>query len=400
VSSDSAPRLHRGWDIYEIALCDDPHAALRELRESDPIHDAGNGVFLITRHADVLRVFRDPALHAGTGVSESFGAESGLLYDVMQCWLMSLDGPEHLRARGLVSREFTPRRVAALEPAVKEISERLVDALAREAASASGADLVAGLAFALPSEVIRHLFRIDADEWRERVETLFRPGTAPLAPGGAIEGLAVYFQEKLARPERLPPDGLLALLRVADPEAGALRDLEVVANCVLLVTAAIDTTTGLIANAVLCLLQHREALEAALARPELLETAVEETLRYEPSALSGSRHATQAVEVGGRTLPAGSHLLCSIAAANRDPRRFERPDVFDLRRTAIEHVGFGGGRHVCLGAPLARLEARAALASLLARLPRLELAEEKVVFRKDNPTVRAPVSLLVRAGRA
>jgi cytochrome P450 len=92
--------------------------------------------------------------------------------------------------------------------------------------------------------------------------------------------------------------------------------------------------------------------------------------------------------------------LCSIAAANRDPRRFERPDAFDLRRTAIEHVGFGGGRHVCLGAPLARLEARAALASLFARLPRLELAEEKVVFRKDNPTVRAPVSLLVRAGRA
>src|SRR5262249_6570443 len=120
VTSESAPRLHRGWDIYEIALRDDPHAALRELRETDPVHDAGNGVFLITRHADVLRVFRDPALHAGSGVTESFGAESGLLYDVMQCWLMSLDGGEHLRARGLVSREFTPRRVAALEPAVRE----------------------------------------------------------------------------------------------------------------------------------------------------------------------------------------------------------------------------------------------------------------------------------------
>src|SRR5262249_34402419 len=124
VKSESAPHLHRGWDIYEIALRDDPHAALRELRETDPVHDAGNGVFLITRYADVLRVFRDPALHAGSGVTESFGAESGLLYDVMQCWLMSLDGAEHLRARGLVSREFTPRRVAALAPPAREIAER------------------------------------------------------------------------------------------------------------------------------------------------------------------------------------------------------------------------------------------------------------------------------------
>src|SRR5262249_11836059 len=202
-------------------------------------------------------------------------------------------------------------------------------------------------------------------EWRERVETLFGPGAASLPPGGAVEGLAVYFREKLRRPDRLPPDGLLALLRVADPEAGALADLEIVANCALLVTAAIDTTTGLIANAVLCLLRHRTALEAVRARPELVETAVQETLRYEPSALWGSRPAPQPVEVGGPLPPAGSHLLCSTAAANRDPRRFERPDDFDLARTNIEHVGFGGGRHVCLGAPLARLEARAALATLL-----------------------------------
>jgi cytochrome P450 len=389
-----------GWDIYEIALRDDPHAALRELRESDPVHDAGNGVFLVTRHADVLRVLRDPTLRAGSGVSESFGAASGLLHDVMQSWLMALDGPEHGRARGLVSREFTPRRVAALEPAVAQIAERLVGTLAREAEGSSGADLVRALALALPSEVIRHLFRIGAEEWGERVEPLFRPGGGGPGGGAVLEELAKYFQEKISRPERLPPDGLLALLRVADPEAGALSDLEVVANCVLLVTAAIDTTTGLVANAVLCLLRHRGALEAVLARPALVEAAVEETLRYEPSALSASRYAPAPVEVGGRALAAGSHLLCSIAAANRDPRRYERPDDFELGRAEREQLGFGGGRHVCLGAPLARLEARAALAALLRRLPRLELAEEPVAFRKDNPTVRSPVRLLVRTARA
>jgi cytochrome P450 len=402
MSSDSAPRpgLQRGWDIYEIALRDDPHAALRELRETDPVHDAGNGVFLVTRHADVLRVLRDPALRAGSGVTESFGASSGLLYDVMQSWLMALDGPEHVRARGLVSREFTPRRVAALGPEIEAIAGRLVDAMAPEATGATGVDLVRGLAFALPSEVIRHLFRIPAEEWSERVEPIFRPGAPGLAGGAVLEELAKYFHEKLARPERLPPDGLLALLRVEDPEIGRLSGLEVVANCVLLVTAAIDTTTGLIANAVLCLLRHPDALAAVLARPERLEAAVEETLRYEPSALSASRYAPAPLEVGGRALPAGSHLLCSIAAANRDPRRYERADEFRLERPDREHLGFGGGRHVCVGAPLARLEARLALEALLRRLPALEIAEEPVAFRKDNPTVRAPVRLLLRAPTA
>jgi len=402
MARESAPSAERaaGWDIYEIALREDPHAALRGLRESDPVHDAGNGVFLLTRYADVLRVLRDPALRAGSGVAESFGATSGLLHDVMRSWLMALDGPEHLRSRGLVSREFTPRRVALLEPVLREMAERLVNALARDAASVEGADLVAGLAFALPSELIRHLFRIEPAEWRERVEPLFRPGGAGLAGGAVLQGLAEYFQDKISRPERLPPDGLLALLRVADPTAGRLSDLEVVANCVLLVTAAVDTTTGLIANAVLCLLRHPDALAQLRARPELLEAAVEETLRYEPSALSASRYAPGPVEVGGRSLPAGSHLLCSIAAANRDPRRYERPDVFDLARADREHLGFGGGRHVCLGAPLARLEARLALASLLARLPRLELAAEKIEFRKDNPTVRSPLRLAVRQAPA
>jgi cytochrome P450 len=393
------PARTRGWDVYEIALRDDPHAALRELRESDPVHDAGGGVFFLTRHEDVLRVFRDPLLHAGIGVSESFGAASGLLHDVMAGWLMSLDGPEHQRSRGLVSREFTPRRVAALEPAIDAIAAELVEQLARGAAEPDGADLVQGLAFALPSQVIRHLFRIEPAEWAERVEPLFRPGGPGFAGGAALLGLAEYFEAKLARPERLPPDGLLALLRVADAEAGALSELKVVANCVLLVTAAIDTTTGLLANAVLCLLRHPEALARAAAEPAFLEAAIEETLRFEPSALSGSRFATAPVEVGGRRLPAGSHLLCSIAAANRDPRRFADPDRFDPARGAIEHVTFGGGRHVCLGAPLARLEARRTLGALLARLPGLALAEERVEWRKDNPTVRAPARLRVRAGR-
>jgi hypothetical protein len=389
--------MSRGWDIYEIAVRDDPHAALRELRVSDPVHEAGGGVFFLTRYDDVLRVFRDPTLRAGVGVAESFGATSGLLYDVIRSWLMSLDGPEHVRSRGLVSRVFTPRRVAELEPAIDAIASELVEHLAAQAVTREGADLVQGFAFALPSQVIRHLFRIEPAEWAERVEPLFRPGGPGFAGGAALLGLAEYFGAKLSRPERLPPEGLLVLLRAADPEAGALSELEVVANCVLLVTAAIDTTAGLLSNTMLCLLERPELLARARREPAFLEAAIEESLRFEPSALSGSRFAPAAVEVGGRTLPAGSHLLCSIAAANRDPSRFPDPDRFDPTRGAIEHVTFGGGRHVCVGAPLARLEARRGLGALLRRLPELALAEERVEWRKDNPTVRAPARLCVRA---
>ena len=390
--------MARGWDIYEIALRDDPHSALRELRESDPVHEAGGGVFFLTRYDDVLRAFRDPALRAGVGVAESFGARSGLLHDVISSWLMSLDGPEHVRSRGLVSRVFTPRRVAELEPAVDAIAAELAERLAARAQAPEGADLVHGFAFALPSQVIRHLFRIDPAEWAERVETIFRPGGPGFAGGAALLGLAEYFEAKVARPERLPAEGLFPLLRAADPEAGSLTPLELVANCVLLVTAAIDTTAGLLSNTTLCLLQRPELLARARREPGFLEAAIEESLRFEPSALSGSRFAPEAVEVGGRRLPAGSHLLCSIAAANRDPARFPDPDRFDPGRGAIEHVTFGGGRHVCLGAPLARLEARGALGALLRRLPEIALAEERVAWRKDNPTVRAPARLLVRAG--
>jgi cytochrome P450 len=390
--------MRSGWDVYEIARLDDPYPVWAELRESDPVHEAGGKVWLVTRRDLAEQVLRDPRLSAGAGVRESFGEASGLLADVMAAWLMSLDGEAHQYARNLVSREFTPRRVAALTPVVSARARELAGAwFAR--ALLEPTDLVEAFAFALPSRVMCHLFRVEPDEWRERVEALFRPADGREPPqGGPIQGLAEYFDERVRSPDDIDPKSLLSLLREPDPEAGELSDLEVVANCVLLVTAGIDTTTALIANTTLCLLQHPEQLALVRRDPELVPAAIEETLRFEPPALSASRHALEKFSLGGREIPAGGQILISLAAANRDPRRYPDPDRFDVTRADPEPLTFGGGRHFCLGAALARLEGRAALEALLE--PGHELELDSFRWRKDNPTVRGPAELRVRARKA
>ncbi|MBM4383709.1 MAG: cytochrome P450 [Deltaproteobacteria bacterium] len=384
----------QGWDLYALHRREDMHAALAELRDAAAVHALAGNVFLVTRYAEAERALRAPELVAGSGVAESFGARSGLLYDVMTHWLMAQDGATHERARGLVRRELTPRRVELLRPFIAATSERLAQGVAREAVHGR-VDLVARLAFALPSEVIRALFCIEREEWQARVEPLLRPG-ASAEGGGFLAALAEYFFAANQRAASAPPEGLLARLRAPDAQLGALSELEVVANCVLLVSAAIDTTTGLIANTLLCLHAHPEQLARARADDAALAAAIEETLRFEPPALSCSRFAARALELGGAEIPAGAHVLISIAAASRDPARFPSPDRFDLARAPERSLAFGGGRHVCLGAALARLEAQLAVGALLRAAPALRL-EGEVAWRSDNPTVRAPAALWASA---
>jgi cytochrome P450 len=192
------------------------------------------------------------------------------------------------------------------------------------------------------------------------------------------------------------PEGLLRDLRVPDAELGELSPLEVVANAVLLVTAAIDTTRGLIGNALLCLLERPALVERLRREPAAVAAAVEETLRFEPPALSCSRAAREDLKLLDVEIPAGSQLLLGLAAANRDPRRYADPDSFDLDRDRTGLLSFGGGRHVCLGAALARREARLAIERLLvAGCCELELVETPV-WDTRNPTVRALERLPVR----
>jgi cytochrome P450 len=379
--------------VYAIALEDDPHSPWRDLRESTPVLDAGGGVFFVTRWALVDAILRDPRHRAGVGVAASFGAESGLAFDVMRSWLMALDGPPQQRARDLVRREFTPRKIEGLRPLITTIADDLVSAIESPPID-STVDLVRELAFALPSEMIRSLFGIEKEEWAVGAESIIRNiGSGPRAGIDMIEGLAREFDGRL-RSGRVP-DGLLAQLCKPDPELGALTSLEVVANAVLLVTAAIDTTAGLIGNTTACLLERPGLLERVRAQPELVPAVVEETLRFEPSALSCSRTAGVDLELEGVAIPAGSQLLLGIGAANRDPRRFPEPDRFDIDRDLSGLVTFGGGRHFCLGAALARLEAQIAIERLLVRSDFDYALAGAARWQKRNPTIRAHEALPV-----
>ncbi|MBW2497063.1 MAG: cytochrome P450 [Deltaproteobacteria bacterium] len=396
-SRSHTPEPARGWELYEIARSDDPHGRWRVLREERPVLDTGSGVFFVSRWSLVNEILRDPRHGAGSGVEASFGEGEGLAFQVMRAWLMSLDGPPHVRARGLVRREFTPRRVASFEPMIETIVDERVRALE---ATATGeiVDLIATLAFPIPSQVIRSLFGLPEEIWRDRIEPIFRSGDAPADGGiGMIDSLSHFFDE-LTRGHSVP-DGLLSALRLPDAELGELEPLEVVANAVLLATAAIDTTTGLIGNAIQCLLERPGLLARIRSEPDLLGAVIEETLRFEPPALSCSRLAGEPLHLEGVEIPAGSQLLLGLAAANRDPRRYDDPDRFSIERDQTGLLSFGGGRHFCLGAALARTEARIALERLLVR-SELELEPtEAAVWDRRNPTVRALERLRVRIGR-
>ena len=188
---------------------------------------------------------------------------------------------------------------------------------------------------------------------------------------------------------------MFSAMLAPDEHGDALSTAEAVANAVLLVTAGFETTMSLITLAVWSLLTHPDQLDALRADPSLAAGAVEETLRYEPAALSTTRSTPHDLEVAGTVIPAGSNILCSVVAANRDPRRYDAPERFDITRTDVRPLTFGAGAHACLGAALARLEGEIAIGTLVQRFPELRLADADLVWQTQNPTVRRPVALRV-----
>lgn len=383
-----------GWRILELGARADYFAIWKRIRECSPVYDAGEGVFLITTWELVNAALRNTNLRAGSGVSESFGGAGSPVESVVRNWLMSLNGDQHRRARGLVSRLFAPRAIAELEPAIRSMVAPLVGHFVAEA-NESEADFVDCVSQRLPSDVVRHFFAIEPAEWSAHVEPLFQ-GTA-LAEAdafGAVQGLTLYFEEKIRNSRGRQIGGVIDQLRAEDRDGNRLSEAEVIANSVLIVTAAIDTTAGLIANTLYSLLENPEALAQVQSDAVLIPGAVDESLRHCPSAPSTTRSTPVAIEFGGQKIPAGSDLFLSLAAANRDPSKFDDPDDYKVGRDNSALLTFGGGAHFCLGAALARLEARLVFEELLAAARDFRLTEP-VAWRVNNPSVRAPHRLVV-----
>jgi cytochrome P450 len=379
-------------DLFEIALRDDPYPGLAQLREASAVHAGPYGYWYVSRYDDIQRLLRDPAMVSGTGVIDSLGLTSGPLFDVMTSWLMALDGDAHGRARRLISSVFTPRAVEGLRPRIEEIVITAIEGL-QAGATGGRADVMAAMAWQIPMEVMRELFGVDAGEWQAGVvDACFAAGT----PVAMMNGLTDYLSTLVDRRRSGPGSDVFSRLFAPDELGESLGDHELVANGVLLITAGFETTMSLLGNMLCCIGSRPEVRDAVRRDRSLIGAAVEETLRFETPALSTSRTTTAEVALGEQAIPAGGNVLFSLAAGNRDPRRFADPDRFDVARRDVRPLGFGGGLHVCIGAALARLEAQVTLAAMLDRFPSFGVDPATVSWRKDNPTVRGPASLPIR----
>jgi cytochrome P450 len=362
------------------------HAIYDELVARGPVHrvplPSGGLGYLITGYEAARAALTDPRLTKGGPGHGPFIAD--LPPDIAAAidhHMLNLDPPDHTRLRRLVSAAFTRRRSEAMAPRIQELTDGLLD----DVAGHDEVDLIAAFAYPLPIAVICELLGIPESDRGD-----FRAWTAPLVAGGvagleaysgAATALVGYVRELLARKRRQhqqraePADDLLSALVEVRDGGDRLTEDELTSMVYLLLLAGHETTVNLIGNGVRALLTHPAQLALLRAEPERIGPAVEELLRFDgPLQSAIPAFTTAPVELAGVPIPAGEIVVISLLAANRDPARLPDADRLELSRTESPHMAFGHGIHHCLGAPLARLEARIAIGSLLARFPRMRLA--------------------------
>lgn len=387
------------FDHYDHALQDDPYPTYARMRDEAPLyHNEEQDFWVVSRHADLHQAFRsDDTFSNKMGVSLDPSAWNENAYLVTS--FLGMDPPEQTRLRKLVSRGFTPKRVADLEPRIREISDQYLDA-----AIAQGSfDWIKDFAGKFPMDVISEMLGVpvaDRDEVRKYADLLVvREDGLRDVPAAGFEAagwLFQYYGELIADRKANPSDDLVSALINAEDEGQRMTDQELTAFLFLMVVAGNETTTKLLGNAVANISKHPDQREAVFGDPSLVEPWIEETLRYEASSQLLARLTIKDFTIGGVTCPAGSKLMFNIGAANHDHDVFENAEEFDIRRDKAElakHIAFGGGRHFCLGANLARLEAKIALERLTEKASSIEVTGEPQRFYSAN--VRGYASLPV-----
>ena len=363
----------------DASFPDDPFPTYHALRRHDPVHCMADGSYFLSRYADVLAVYRDKRMSSDK--RQEFGPKfgDGGLYRHHTTSLVFNDPPLHTRVRKLIAAAFTPRALQAWEPRVV----RLVDHLLDRAEARGEMDLIGDFAFALPVQVVCDMLGVPPDDrgrlrdWAIIILGALEPviTAEQLATGNrAVEDFCDYLRTLLAARRKRPGDDLISTLLAGSPDGDTLTEEELLQNCIFLLNAGHETTTNLIGNGVAALLENPGQMDLLRGRPDLIETAVEEFLRYESSNQLGNRRATVDAEIGGMTLPAGTYIHLGIGAANRDPAEFPDPDRLDITREPNRHLAFGAGAHICAGNTLARIEGRVAISKLLARCPDLRPA--------------------------
>lgn len=376
-------------DLRAPAALADPHAFFHRLRAHDPVHwsEASHG-WIVSSHAEVNAALRDDARLSSDRLSpleDRMGEDErramAATFTLLRGWMVFRDPPDHERLRDPVRRVFTPREVEAMAKRIRRIVDELLDEMEPRGAC----DLVEAFAFPLPALVIAELLGVPPGDrkefkgWAQQLGALVFGALEPAerhaqARAGAAE-FGGYFERLIRHYEAHPADNLISRLIAARDAEGGLATHELAGACTLLLFGGHETTTALIANGVAALCEHPAELARLCAAPRLVPTAVEELLRFEGPVKVLVRQVARRHERGGHALEPGQRVYLALAAADRDPAAFLDPDRLDVGREPNPHLAFGLGRHFCLGANLARCEARIAFAALLARFPGLHLAE-------------------------
>ena len=323
-------------------------------------------------------------------------------------WFIFFDPPQHTKLRALISRAFTPKSIANLEPQIRQLSRELLDPVSAR----NEMDLAADYAAPLPMKVIAGMIGIPSADWARfkhwsdvilKLSYTMRGMEADAEAATAMTGFREvtaemndYLTDMIARRRAAPKDDLLTRLIEAEVDGERLTQHEILGFFQLLLVGGQETTTNLITNTMLCLLENTEQFQRLKKQPDLLTSAIEETLRFRSPFQWLMRTPKQAIELHGQTLEPGELILAMLGSANRDSKQFPDADRFDIARNPNPHIAFGHGIHSCLGAALARMEARIALGDLLERFPNIELASDEPWEPRNALIVHAPARLPVR----
>ena len=371
----------------------DPYPLYRRLREQDPVHwDPFLHTWVVTRYADVITVLLTFSADRTPTPDQMRAIGLGSIEPIAQVMvkqMLFMDAPAHTRLRKLCSAAFTPRRVETMASLIEETANRLIDRVA-----ASGRmEVIADFASPFPAIVTAQLLGVPVEDHQQLkawsadfAEMLGNFQHNPDRVGHVlrtVEDMTAYFHDAIRQQEHNPHDGLIRSLMDAEVEGQRLTEEEVIANTIVTMVGGQETTTNLIGNGLLTLLRQPDHLADLRDTPAIIESAVEELLRYESPSQHTARLAPHDVMLGGKLIRKGDAVMAVMAAGNRDPERFPDPDRLDLRRQDNRHLAFGWAAHFCFGAPLARLEGQIAFATLLRRLPGLALTEEPLAWREN-----------------
>ncbi|MFY9210000.1 MAG: cytochrome P450 [Aestuariivita sp.] len=409
MAAHTAPDLV--YDPSDPGVMANPFPVYARLREEDPVHWSPSvKSWIITRYTDVRDLLLSDQLSVNRLV-QFYSAlppkEAALLKDIihyLNLWLAFRDPPDHTRLRRIMRHAFTASAIEAMRPNVVDITEMLLDRL--QAQGRNDIDLIKEFALQLPAFVIMDLLDVPRDmldefkEWSDDMAVFIggarNSGDKYERAARGCQKMSAYFRQLITERAANPRPGFLTDLINARDEGDRLSDDELVATCILVLFAGHETTTNLIGNATLLLLRHPEQLARLRAEPDLIDSAIEEVMRFDGPTNALVRVVAQDHELHGKTLREGERVFVMVNSANRDPRIFEKPDSFDILRKQNRHLTFGQGIHLCLGAKLAREEGRIAVKALLNRFPDMCLNPDEAPEWLDAMVPRGTRRLPVR----